>query len=67
MLNISATYKSISATNQFRKFACCHTEKEVADQAFYLTQSQYSDIGPTSLSADPGRVASGVRVFKPLI
>ena len=33
--------------------ACCHTEIEVADQTFYLTQSQYNDTGPTSPSADP--------------
>ena len=32
---------------------CCHTETEVADQTFYLTQSQYTDTGPTSPSADP--------------
>ena len=32
---------------------CCNTEIEVADQTFYLTQSQYTDTGPTSLSADP--------------
>ena len=32
---------------------CCHTEIEVADQTFHLTQSQYTDIGPTSPSADP--------------
>ena len=32
---------------------CCHTEIEAADQAFYLTQSQYTDTGPTSPSADP--------------
>ena len=32
---------------------CCHTEVEVADQTFYLTQSQYTDTGPTSPSADP--------------
>ena len=32
---------------------CCHTEVEVVDQTFYLTQSQYTDIGPTSASADP--------------
>ena len=24
-------------------FTCCHTETEVADQTFYLTQSQYTD------------------------
>ena len=34
-------------------FTCCHTETEVADQTFYLTQSQYTDAGPTSPSADP--------------
>ena len=32
---------------------CCHTETEVADQTFYLTQSQYTDTGWTSPSADP--------------
>ena len=34
-------------------YMCCHTETEVADQTFYLTQSQYTDTGPTSPSADP--------------
>ena len=34
-------------------FACCHTEIEVADPTFHLTQSQYTDTGPTSPSADP--------------
>ena len=34
-------------------FACCHTEIDVADPTFYLTQSQYTDTGPTSPSADP--------------
>ena len=34
-------------------FTCCHTEIEVADEIFYLTQSQYSDTGPTSPSARP--------------
>ena len=34
-------------------FMCCPTEIEVADQPFYLTQSQYTDTGPTSPSADP--------------
>ena len=32
---------------------CCHTEIEVADQTFHLTQSQYTDTRPTSPSADP--------------
>ena len=34
-------------------FTCCHTETDVADQAFYLTQSQYAGTGPTSPSTDP--------------
>ena len=34
-------------------FACCHTEIKAADQTFYLIQSQYTDTGPTSPSADP--------------
>ena len=34
-------------------FTCCHTEMEAADQTFYLTQSQYTDTGPTSPRADP--------------
>ena len=34
-------------------FTCCHTEIEVADQTFHLTQSQHTDTGPTSPSADP--------------
>ena len=32
---------------------CCHTEIEVADPTFHLTQSQCTDTGPTSPSADP--------------
>ena len=32
---------------------CCDTETEVADQTFYLTQSQYTDTGLTSPSTDP--------------
>ena len=32
---------------------CCHTETEVADQTFHLTQSQYTDTGPTSPVTDP--------------
>ena len=34
-------------------FTCCHTKIEVADPTSYLTQSQYTDTGPTSPSADP--------------
>ena len=29
------------------KCTCCHTETEDANQTFYLTQSQYTDTGPT--------------------
>ena len=53
--------------------ACCHTEIEVAYNTFYHTQSQYTDVGPSSLSADPikhqkpGRVATGVPIFKSLV
>ena len=34
-------------------FTCCHTEIDVADPTLHLTQSQYTDTGPTSPSADP--------------
>ena len=34
-------------------FTSYHTEIEVADPTFYLTQSQYTDTGPTSPNADP--------------
>ena len=34
-------------------FTFCHTQTEAADQAFYLSHSQYIDSGPTSPSADP--------------
>ena len=34
-------------------FACCQTEIEVADPTLHLTQSQYTDTGPTSPSTDP--------------
>ena len=34
-------------------FTCCHIEIEAADPTFHLTQSQYTDTGPTSPSADP--------------
>ena len=54
----------------YDNFTCCHTEIEVADPTFHLTQSQYTDTGPTSPSADPitpGRVATGVPIFKSLV
>ena len=34
-------------------FTCCHTDVEVADQIFYLAQSQYTDTWPTGSSTDP--------------
>ena len=34
-------------------FTRSHTEKEVTDETFHLTQSQYTDTGPTSPSTDP--------------
>ena len=40
------------------EFMCCHTEIEVADRTVYLSQSQYTDTGSTSRSADP--IAPGV-------
>ena len=51
---------------------CCHTEIEVADQTFYLTQSQYTDTGPTSPALTlerqvPSRVATGVPIFESLV
>ena len=33
-------------------FTYCHPDTQVADQTFHLTQSQYTDTGPTSPSAD---------------
>ena len=33
-------------------FTCCHTEIEVADPTFYLTQSQHTDTWPTNPSSD---------------
>ena len=47
--HVSVPQGRISTDN----FTCCHTEIQVADQTFYLTQSQYSDTRLTSPSADP--------------
>ena len=33
-------------------FTCCHTEIEVAERTFHLTQLQYTDSGPASPSID---------------
>ena len=49
----SQQHASVSRGRIFSdNFNCCHTEIEVTDQTFYLTQSQYTDTGPTSPSAD---------------
>ena len=32
---------------------CCQAETEVADETWYLTQSQYTDTGPASPSINP--------------
>ena len=68
------TSKQYASVSQGRicsdNFTCCHTEIEVADQTFHLTQSQYTDTGPTGPSTDPitpGRVATGVPIFKSLV
>ena len=37
LLNVPATCECISGTN-LHNFTCCHTEIEVADQIFHLTQ-----------------------------
>ena len=51
------TFQQHASVSQGRicsdNFSCCHTETEVADQTFYFTQSQYTDTGPPSPSADP--------------
>ena len=36
------------------KFTCCHTEIEVADQTFHLTQLQYTDTSPSTDPTTPG-------------
>ena len=55
LLNVSATcYPSVSQGRICSdNCTCCHTEIEVADQTFHLTQSQYTDTGPTSPRTDP--------------
>ena len=52
LLNVPATCKCISGMDLL-SFTCCHTEIEVADLTSYLTQSQHTDTGLTSPSADP--------------
>ena len=50
----SQQYASVSQGRSCSdNFTCCHTDIEVADQTFHLTQSQYTDTGPTSPSTNP--------------
>ena len=51
LLTAPAICKCISGTDLLN-FTCCHTEIEVADQTFHLTQSQYTNTAPTSPSTD---------------
>ena len=51
----SASHGRIYSDN----FTCCHTEIEVADQTFHLTQSQYTDTGPATPLRD---AANGISV-----
>ena len=53
LLYVPATCECISGTNLLRQLHVLHTETEVADQTVHLTQSQYTDTGPTSPSTDP--------------
>ena len=50
---LTSTCECISGRICSDNFTCCHTEIEAADQTFYLTQSLYADIRPTSPSNDP--------------
>ena len=52
LLHVPATCECISGTDLLN-CTCCHAETEVAGQTFHLTQSQYTDTGPTSPSTDP--------------
>ena len=42
-----------TCTDLLTQCSYCHTGTEVVDQPCYLTLSQYSDTGPTSLGTDP--------------
>ena len=54
LLKVPATCYSVSQGRICSENGtCCHTEMQVADQTFYLAQSQYTDTGPSCPSADP--------------
>ena len=53
LLNAPATGYSVSQGRICSdNFTFCQTEIEVAEQTFYLTQSQYTDTWPTSPNVD---------------
>ena len=56
-LTSPATYECISGTDLLTQIYVLLIEKEAAGQAFFLTQPQYTDTGPTSSSAD--RISPG--------
>ena len=51
------TFQQHTSVSQGRictdRCTCSHTEIKPADQTYYLTQSHYTDTGPTSPNADP--------------
>ena len=55
--SVSLTSQQHASVSQGRicsgNSSCCHTAIEVTDQTVYLTQSQYTDTGPTSPNTDP--------------
>ena len=53
MINVPATASVSQGRICSDNFTCCRTETEVADPTFHLTQSKYTDTGPTSPIADP--------------
>ena len=54
LINVPATCKvCLTLRDGKDTFTCCYTEIETADQTFYLTQSQCTDAGLSSPSADP--------------
>ena len=46
-------YLRDGSTQTIVRAATLRSETEVEDQTFYLTQSQYTDTGPTSPCTDP--------------
>ena len=71
LLSVQATYQCISGTDLLRQFYVL-PHRDRSCQTFHLTQLQYTDTGPTSPSTAlkhqaPGKVATGVTIFKSLV